>query len=1433
MNLKTKILCLAILWSISLAFLPIGKAQQLNAGSSSLGQCITPNMVNGLQGGNCSDATLGAYYTPKGRLHVLVIVLYKQGVLSNSAWDNSNNELPGLFKNTSNIPGPGIQTPVFNEDPSTVSGYQPYRNLSEYFYTFSNPSNRFIVTGYVYPYKVPVSALPADLSLCGASNQEAIDWIAANDSNFDWSKFDLRAQATTQFDTDNSAPATDNKIDYVVFMNSLNVGQGYGSTGLYDYVIPNTQYKIHLGHSFSVTPIQFAQFGKDFLHEYAHVNMAAPHYSGANNTHGTTYNVQNFYGMMGGGGMGFFTPTAWESWFNGWLTPANFVEVHPQTLGGGIFELKDFATHHAAMRIEIPNSSIGNKPPQYLWLENRKKINYWDDKQLYNWPGINDVMGTGVYAYVVKNEGSSLSSPCIDNIVGANLIKPISADGSFDWEYYGIGNGLFGPVDVARKLEENGLSGGTYRATYPTDFDTNQVLHLGQWAGNMNFGNSQGDLEIVYHEAEQVGNVMEEHWKHAGNDDEAFQIGGEIGLSGAMPAVNYPNYNDGTYYNSGPAQTTEPIYLNGLSVKYIGNNSAGDARIQVRYDDYEVRAHKRWCGNIILPDFNPNITTEHLNIATGVEVRIDQSKTPHRETINPITGTWVNPTKFDVLSGGAMHLDHLANVIVENNSEMILESGASLEVHDGAVVRVRTNGTLRLKGGSKAYVHDGGRIVIERGAKIVYENGADITLNGFNSVLEIHGNLEIGAGANFTFHGNGVNSNAGFIRFDLPTVGNFAPNITCGIGSKITLSGAGTTDLVMEVWDNTTVHPDGNLDNITVQNGLVKMGKIASLNTGNADIRLYKLLVTSFQPTVRHGGIYVNGQANHVIDQVEISYGNRGITANQFYNDGAILKIANSSFHDCDQALVVYKKGAILTACHMNHNNYGYIHYYPSFNSRAQGSSFNDNAVRGVHVSAAGGNLLFDHSSANTNGKQGIYFTGNGSLALTCASASYNSQVGIYGGHGSYLALDNSANPLGAQSTVYKNPVSISLNLTKELYLNRGRNEITSLVHSTKNDIRGTMMKTCPTNTSLSIAASRNHWNFRLAPCANAPASNQSDYSVVGSNGCPINFQDQTPVCAPQVCDVAPGGGGAGEPGIASPLESCPACQQIHTARFPNETLHKAVQTAIANMGSVNAAMNDLDALAMFHEIITYNYAALSVDEQWLVDLAYTKLWATFASACESGKINIQESANTPLPDDHAAKVLAAIASMRARAAMAPQQQSLDLDRATAYTYLNRNGTALLLLDALMPELEVELRDYATVMQCQLKAEENVKKGKLPVWEYESAIASCNPAMKFGEFAQAIMDPQSPLRPMSAKVYPNPSNGRFALTVKAAAPGDGVARLYDVFGKEVGSQRLLIEPGQMESKMEFDATHLPAGFYMYRFTDGAGSVATGELVVVK
>ena len=124
--------------------------------------------------------------------------------------------------------------------------------------------------------------------------------------------------------------------------------------------------------------------------------------------------------------------------------------------------------------------------------------------------------------------------------------------------------------------------------------------------------------------------------------------------------------------------------------------------------------------------------------------------------------------------------------------DVALAGGMTLEVRDGgrlvlgnplgtltAEVRVEAGGRLILRDGTLT-VNQASPVVIERGATLEIDVGAVIELNGSPTALEIHGDLLIRAGAEFTYGGGG------YVLFDLPDAAGL-PNVTMEPGSIINI----------------------------------------------------------------------------------------------------------------------------------------------------------------------------------------------------------------------------------------------------------------------------------------------------------------------------------------------------------------------------------------------------------------------------------------------------------------------------------------------------------------------------------------------------------------------------------------------------------------------------------------------------------------------
>jgi PKD repeat protein len=76
-------------------------------------------------------------------------------------------------------------------------------------------------------------------------------------------------------------------------------------------------------------------------------------------------------------------------------------------------------------------------------------------------------------------------------------------------------------------------------------------------------------------------------------------------------------------------------------------------------------------------------------------------------------------------------------------------------------------------------------------------------------------------------------------------------------------------------------------------------------------------------------------------------------------------------------------------------------------------------------------------------------------------------------------------------------------------------------------------------------------------------------------------------------------------------------------------------------------------------------------------------------------------------------------------------------------------------------------------------------------------------------------------------VFPNPSDGRFLLTLRDYVPRQGVLSLYDALGRAVHTQRVYYGWNDVE------AGHLAPGIYFYKLNDEKRSIQSGSIVIQK
>lgn len=1324
----------------------------------------------------------GNLFSPRGRLHVLFILL---GDSSNTIPSSyiEGRFIPARIRGDTMLFPNNSQNPIINQYPGTVSNNQHYANISEFFYTFSNPSDPFIVTGYVYPKVINVNTTNNELA-----NERALNYIAAKNPNFPWADFDLRS-TKTPYTADPNEFQPDGDIDMVVFFHKKKSGIIIAGTGLpANYTIPGTNYGVTTGYYALTAPDKFPEILDAFTHEFDHLNYQAAHSSGANSTHGYHYYVNHMYGLMSGQNLSFPGPNAWESWRRDWLS--NLIDLEGDINNNSYtINLKDYALSREAIRVAIPFSDRTefSQNHQHLWIEYHSKQNSWDRKLGYT--AINmDTLAPGVYMYVTDGSVAKLDR----NGNKANHIKALSASGSYDWELTGdtILSNYGHRLAVFQQGDENPLAGHSYQTGMPLDADSSGSISLRQFTGN---GNS-GVLDNLNIAAEKTNGINYDNWRFTGNRLQAFQPGDKAGIGGIEPIVNYPFYFDyannlsSTIYNTGDM---EPYVMNGLSVEFLGINANGEARIRVRFDDSEIDRDMRWSGQVKLPSLAGYKSNDEYRLAADKTLLVNQSKTPYHQKRDSVSGLFAPPSVLTMEQGSQLVLEPRSKMILDEHATLLMEEGSTLILEDEARLEVKNASTLKLQDNARIEVRGKAQILIEGNSDLIYESGAEIVLRDADSHLEIDGKLWIAPQATFTFGGNG------YLTIGHPNTGF---NIECDTSSSFRLIGNNTNDLLLRIKNGSRIMPRNTFKHFELFGGKIELESNARIYVYGERVELESLEIESGTPGQRHLGIALVYNGGGKIRQVNLRDARTGIYAFQFNNPGVRLSMEQVNISHCLNGIIVSGGGIDFEAVSVEDNqNEGLLLDGTTLFSRISGGHFDRN-YKGIEMQASGAGLYVSGITSNYNQQDGVHISGNAGLNAVCSELRSNPGAGVVLGFGASGTFDNSRQSTGAQNDFGNCGKGIQAGLASQIHLNKGRNFLITQVKNSANSVQGQLLQLG----SPTLSGSENEWNDRSSPCGKVPASG-TDYDLQTVNGiASINGLD--PSCFPTACGVLPGSGG----GMLTPLQSCINCREINSNAYLNKPLNEALADALSyveDRDAIPSAMqDDLEAIARLSGILQESFEEMSTEESWLLRLGYQKMWEAFSMSIANGKIPLaQPGVNYPSQESFL-EVVAAVDGFSANINSEVIDFAFGMDKAYAFQATAQWLPCLQLLDSLL--LNAPDAAWEALIQdrkCSIQAQMDLQNDLITAPEFENARESClGGAVAKVQAAPSVSQSLISLN-QDLEVFPNPAGDRVEIKLSGELTAEEIKlRLLDLNG-----QQILENQGQLA----LDLTKVPDGIY--------------------
>lgn len=483
------------------------------------------------------------------------------------------------------------------------------------------------------------------------------------------------------------------------------------------------------GHSFPFSILK---------HELNHLFLGGNnfHSGGGNSPRFKSYflSVQGGWSMMGGSNSSFLTCSGWDRYRLGWKATENqhlisardsmYNEVNgdldaTNPADAGVYILRDFQTTGDAIRIKLPFIPEGQFG-QWLWLENhttwRMNGSPFDRFNLEEFE-CTSYSEAGLYM-LMQVDADMKAGENIYNQVNADYLRPVLANGNYDmrWSKEKVSPGFCVNGQAYHYYEllpelENPLSGSHEQEQPLVDLKDNR---------------GEIDPDEVF--APMIKKTKDGYSRldFMGNNTHAFRKDGN-GVLGI--GTNPSSASMSTFVNARRAvrnpdkRNNDQILLNGIRVEILKRSADGTLEIQIRFDDNEMTASRRWCGSSIVLN-NHNAKAPDLIVKSNL--LLDRGRTTTRfgepDTVAGAS-TFSDPTRMYVMGG--------AEMVVEGTLKIVADS----ELHIGSEARfdMKPKSRAILQDVSRLYVHDGaelgigGRIRIRKGSMIFCATEEDLT----------------------------------------------------------------------------------------------------------------------------------------------------------------------------------------------------------------------------------------------------------------------------------------------------------------------------------------------------------------------------------------------------------------------------------------------------------------------------------------------------------------------------------------------------------------------------------------------------------------------------------------------------------------------------------------------------------------------------------
>lgn len=753
----------------------------------------------------------------------------------------------------------------------------------------------------------------------------------------------------------------------------------------------------------------------------------------------------------------------------------------------------------------------------------------------------------------------------------------------------------------------------------------------------------------------------------------------------------------------------------------------------------------------------------------------------------------------------SLYMPDGSTITVESGSELIVNGVITNLCSTGwdGVIDIKPGGILNLQSGAEITYKGNGKINIQDNisspARLVFDQGAKVYLDGYNSSIEINGDLEIGNNANFAFQHHNIPH--GYVKFGSTSIWP-SKNVIAGTNSSINLIGSSTNHKVLEIAQETFYGP-ANLVNFNISGGTVVLhpnsrvqadGLSTAINFTNAKF-------TSNTPGVNNGhrGVHLYGQSNVTINNCVFEYGLYGIYSYMTYG-GSPLNIVSSIFRHNTYGIRAYDKGLGLYSCNFYSNDFGVFAEHMSFSStfiegHVGGGITNKNTTGIWWLGYSTPTLTLDNPYINSN-RTGVDVQSS-VLNVKCGSISYNTQEGILiRARANLFMNDQVAVPNAASVTVFNNLYSIKADNAWYIWLNKGFNELSPSSIGNEKTASGSLAA-LPYN----IIANVNKWN------SNGTLTS-SDYHLFNSNGTNYTITDNSVLSSVAACGQAIPPCPMQPCSNQSPLEYCPSCDVINTDDFFYTKLNIATKDAIAKLNS-NDPEKYKDAVNLFYQILNETYNNPDEKEQYLLNLNYIKMMEALGNAYKYEEIVCEEN-NIP-------GIVSQVISIQDKfidIAIIDNNYNFrfkySMDKAQTLRLSCKRQESLNLLNDIRTWSEGAADNNAVALFiCEISIEIQVLDGTIKLEEIAAAMANCSQSHERVRNESDPISYNGPFEILQVDVFNDILSNEVAIKTNAE-------KAHLVFYNSIGE---IIEETTINYDYSIDASSISKGIYLIKITN--------------